>query len=56
MTTNIGYDVLVSCNEQLVADFASDPGGNLGVLFQNHTKRIRKSISWTKQTRQNPGY
>ena len=36
MTTNIGYDVLVSCNEQLVADFASDPGGNAGVMFQNH--------------------
>ena len=35
MTTNIGYDVLVSCNEQLVADFASDPGGNAGVMFQN---------------------
>ncbi len=36
MTTNIGYDVLVSCNEQLVADFASDPGGLAGVMFQNH--------------------
>ncbi len=36
MTTNIGYDVLVSCNEQLVTHFASDPGGNAGVMFQNH--------------------
>ncbi len=36
MTTNVGYDVLVSCNEQLAADFASDPGGYAGVLFQNH--------------------
>ena len=36
MTTNVGYNVLVSCNEQLVADFASDPGGNAGVMFQNH--------------------
>ncbi len=36
MTTNIGYNVLVSCNEQLVADFASDPEGNAGVMFQNH--------------------
>ena len=35
MTTNIGYNVLVSCNQQLVADFASDPGGNAGVMFQN---------------------
>ena len=36
MTTNIGHVVLVSCNEQLVTHFASDPGGNAGVLFQNH--------------------
>ena len=35
MTTNIGYDVSVSCNEQLVAGLASDPGGYAGVLFQN---------------------
>ncbi len=36
MTTNISYDILVSCNEQLVADFASDPGALAGVMFQNH--------------------
>ncbi|XP_064398875.1 uncharacterized protein LOC135345381 isoform X4 [Halichondria panicea] len=36
MTTNIGNVVLVSCNEQLVTHFASDPRGYAGVLFQNH--------------------
>ncbi len=36
MTTNVGYNVLVSCNEQLVTHFAFDLKRNAGVLFQNH--------------------
>ena len=35
MTTNIVYNVLVSCNEKLVAHLASNPKGNAGVMFQN---------------------
>ncbi len=52
MTTNIGYDVLVSCNEQLVADFASDPGRNAGVLFQNHliSDEINQKINQLDKT------